>query len=141
MNSSDIIKMNLILLNLGDTSSVIIAAIVDETPTEVMLNMPITLHTVFDAHLARVGAYVNRYMGFSSGPIVVKKDKIVSMAKPAEHMVQYYKDFLYSMSEEEVLKYEMRVLDAVDPSGEEAAEEALLDEPYGFEIVSPKTIN
>lgn len=128
MNSSEIVKLNLILLNLGDPDHVVIGTIVDETQNEVMLNMPILLKTQFDVHNARVGAAVQRYMGFSEGPIAVRKDKIVAMSKPAKHMIEFYKDFLYTMTEEEVYKYEMRVLQAVDPADEveESKEDATI---------------
>lgn len=132
MSCNELSEMSLVLLNIGDPDSILIASIVEETATNVSVNRPIVIKTTYDIRSRTVGAYANRYMGFSEGPIHIRKDSIISFAKPAEHLAEFYKMFLQEYTDEEALCYELQILNAVYPTPS-ASNEAESTEHYSID--------
>lgn len=132
-----------LLMKLSDNDNFVIGKLVSETDGEVILDYPIVIRLTPNP-MGTTSVSTTKMMPFSmNNKVAVMKSKIVSMSKPNEKVIGYYRNFVEKYGEmyDSVLEDDILGIKHEASDSKEEADNEVEDNVVTFKIPSGNTVH
>lgn len=132
-----------LLMKLSDNDNFVIGKLVSETDGEVILDYPIVIRLTPNP-MGTTSVSTTKMMPFSmNNKVAVMKSKIVSMSKPNEKVIGYYRNFVEKYGEmyDSVLEDDILGIKHEASESKEEADNEIEDNVVTFKIPSGNTVH
>lgn len=132
-----------LLMKLSDNDNFVVGKMISETEGEVILEYPIVIRLTPNP-MGTTSVSTTKMMPFSKNNLVaIMKAKIVSMSKPNEKVISYYRNFVEKYGEmyDTVLEDDILGIKPEMPEVQEEANNDVEDNVVTFKIPSGNTVH